>query len=62
MLDWAAKLLGLQEKFWNSSKQGGGQITVSNIHLTPSRLSYQTIVNARRYNICLTDFSLLIVY
>lgn len=27
MLDWAAKLLGLQEKFWNSSKQGGGQIT-----------------------------------
>jgi hypothetical protein len=29
MLDWAAKLLGLQEKFWNSSKQGGGQITVS---------------------------------
>jgi hypothetical protein len=38
MLDWAAKLLGLQEKFWNSSKQGGGQITVSNNHLTPSRL------------------------
>ena len=28
MLDWGAKLLGLQETFWNSSKRGGGQITV----------------------------------
>jgi hypothetical protein len=39
MLDWAAKLLGLQEKFWNSSKQGGGQITVSIRSCNPSPLN-----------------------
>lgn len=35
-LDWAAKLLGLGETFWNSSKIGGGQITVSSAPILPA--------------------------
>lgn len=62
MLDWAAKLLGLQEKFWNSSKQGGGQITVSTNHLTPSRLYIRLSCIRGDKNPCLTISSTLIVY
>lgn len=34
VLDWSAKMFGLDKAFWNENETGGGVIQVSHAHVT----------------------------